>query len=486
MTVRLRVAPSPTGAPHVGTAYVAIFNRAFARQQGGQFVLRIEDTDQQRSERQYETMIFESLRWLGLTWDEGPDVGGPHGPYRQSERTEIYQAHARTLIDRGTAYYCFCSRERLKQVRDAQEAAREAIMYDRHCRTLAPSEVQRKLDGAAPHVVRLAVPPDGEVVFDDLIRGQISIENRILDDQVLLKEDGFPTYHLANVVDDHLMGITHVMRAEEWISSTPKHILLYRAFDWKPPCFGHLPLLRNKDRSKISKRKNPVSLKWYEEEGYLPEAVVNFLALMGFSMPDGREEFGFDDVRDNFSFARLNSAGPVFDLDKLGWLNGNYIRRLSVDALLARMQSIGMDIKDDAYTRSVAPLLIERMKTLKDFLTVGDYFFREDLPLDAAQLVPKKRGAGETADALQRFAGLLQGIEPAAWTKESIESGMRKLTEDIGWATKESFMAVRVAITGKTATPPLVESIVVLGRQRAVQRLRAAADLVRAHTDPSH
>lgn len=455
---------------------MAIFNLAFARQRGGQFVLRIEDTDQARSERQYENMIFESLRWLGISWDEGPDIGGPHGPYRQSERTEIYRAHATTLIDRGTAYRCFCPRERLEKIREAQKAAKQTVMYDRHCRGLPPAEARRLLLSATPHVVRLAIPDNGKIVLDDLIRGDIAIENRILDDQVLLKDDGFPTYHLANVVDDHLMRITHVMRAEEWISSTPKHLLLYDAFGWEAPRFGHLPLLRNKDRSKISKRKNPVSLKWYEQEGYLPEVMINFLALMGYSMPDGREVFGLDDVRDTFDFSRVNAAGPVFDLDKLAWLNGTYIRNLGPEDLIRRLQSIHIPVRDDAYTRAVVPLVLERMRTLNDFMEIGGYFWTDSPTVDCSLLVPKKRTASETANVLRRFADELDHIPPGEWSKEGVEQSMRTLTDVLGWSTKESFMAVRVAITGKTASPPIVESIVVLGHDRATHRLRAAAD----------
>ena len=481
MSVRTRIAPSPTGAPHVGTAYVAIFNLAFARQQGGAFLLRIEDTDQTRSEAQYETMIFESLRWLGLTWNEGPDVGGPHGPYRQSERSEIYAEHAQTLITRGTAYTCFCTPERLAELREQQKATKSSFLgYDRRCRDLSPEEAARRVAAGEAHVVRLKVPVEGQLTFRDLVRGDITIGFEQIDDQVLLKADGFPTYHLANVVDDHLMGITHVMRAEEWITSTPKHVLLYEAFGWQPPGFGHLPLLRNKDKTKISKRKNPVSLKWYEEQGYLPEAMVNFLALMGFSMPDGREIFGFDDICQAFAFERINSAGPVFDLDKLAWLNGEYMRRLAADDLLARVIAFGAPVADDAYTRAIVPLVQERMKLLSDFTAIGDYFFTDTIAYDAALLVPKKREASETAQVLHRFAELFSTVPDSDFTKEGLEQAMRSLSESLGWSAKETFMPVRVAVTGKTATPPLLESIVVLGRDRAAARLRAAAEALGA------
>jgi glutamyl-tRNA synthetase len=476
MSVRVRIAPSPTGAPHVGTAYIGIFNLAFARQNQGQFVLRIEDTDRTRSEPQYETMIFESLRWLGLQWDEGPDVGGPHGPYRQSERSDIYQKHADILLERGTAYRCFCTAERLDQVREAQKAAKQNPMYDRHCRHLPAEEVKRQLDEGKPYVIRLAVPPEGDITFTDLIRGDITIANSTLDDQVLMKSDGFPTYHLANVVDDHLMGITHVMRAEEWISSTPKHVLLYQAFGWEAPRFGHMPLLRNADRSKISKRKNPVSLKWYEEEGYLPEAMVNFLALMGFSVPEDKEDnLSLADVTGLFSFDKINPAGPVFDLEKLGWLNGVYMRRLPPAELRRRLLAFSPQYAGVEHLDEILALTGERMKKLKDFGDIADYFFADPKLSDPTLLVPKKRTAAETAPVLQRIADALDAMPADAWNKETVEARIREISDELGWAAKESFMAVRVAITGRTATPPLIESMLILGREKSAHRLREAA-----------
>src|SRR5881296_1538183 len=337
MSVRTRIAPSPTGDPHVGTAYVALFNYAWARRNGGQFVLRIEDTDRQRSHPSSERMIFEALRWLGLSWDEGPDVGGPHGPYRQSERTEIYRQHAEELLRRGGAYLCFCTPERLEALRAEQREKKLPSGYDGRCRSLPPEEARRRRAAGEAHVVRLAMPSEDSMVVADLLRGDIRFERPQMDDQVLLKSDGYPTYHLANVVDDHLMRITHVIRAEEWLSSTPKHVLLYQAFGWEPPVFMHMPLLRNADRSKISKRKNPVSLEFYERQGYLPEALLNFLALMGWSMSDDREVFRIDEMIEEFSFARVNLGGPVFDLQKLEWLNGVYIRQLPPEALTQRL-----------------------------------------------------------------------------------------------------------------------------------------------------
>ena len=341
-TVRTRIAPSPTGEPHIGNMYVALFDWAFAHQQGGQFVVRIEDTDRTRFVEGAEQMILDSLRWLGLDYDEGPDKGGPAGPYRQSERLPIYRQHVDRLMAAGRAYRCFCTPERLKTVRDEQQKKGGATTgYDRACRGLDAAESARRAAAGQPHTVRLAVPLEGVTKFSDGLRGEISIENKAVDDQVLLKSDGYPTYHLAVVVDDHLMGVTHVIRAEEWIVSTPKHILLYEAFGWPLPAFYHLSLIRNPDRSKLSKRKNPTNVLWYRQEGFLSEAVTNFLGLLGHSMPDGREIFTREEFLKEFSWQRVNTTGPIFDLEKFEWLNGEWIRRLSVADLASRLKSEG-------------------------------------------------------------------------------------------------------------------------------------------------
>jgi glutamyl-tRNA synthetase len=331
--VRVRIAPSPTGDPHVGTAYIALFNYAFARQQGGSFVLRIEDTDQTRSRADSEQMILSSLRWLGLSWDEGPDVGGPFGPYHQSKRLDLYAQHVRQLVDRGRAYPCFCTAERLGELRVAQMADKLTPGYDRRCRTIDPAEAAGRADAGEPHTIRLAVPTEGSISFVDRLRGPVEIAVAQIDDQVLLKSDGFPTYHLANVVDDHLMEITHVIRAEEWISSTPKHVLLYDAFGWQAPEWIHMPLLRNQDKSKISKRKNPVSLVFYRDAGILPQAMLNFLGIMGWSFGGDREKFTLDEMVEVFSWDRVSLGGPVFNLEKLRWLNEKYIHELDFGQL---------------------------------------------------------------------------------------------------------------------------------------------------------
>jgi glutamyl-tRNA synthetase len=478
-TVRTRIAPSPTGDPHVGTAYVALFNLALARRHGGQFLLRIEDTDRQRSHPASERMIFEALRWLGLDWDEGPDVGGPHGPYRQSERSAIYREHAEELVQKGAAYACFCTAERLAALREEQKAQKAAVMgYDGFCRRLDPAEAARRRAAGEPHVIRLAMPDAESMTVTDLLRGEVRFERPQMDDQILLKSDGFPTYHLANVVDDHLMHISHVVRAEEWLSSLPKHVQLYRAFGWDMPVFCHLPLLRNADKSKISKRKNPVSLNHYRRAGYLPEAMVNFLALMSFSMPDGRDEFTFEEFVQAFELERISLGGPVFDLEKLTWLNGRYLRRLSTEEMMGRLRG---QLLSEAYLSQVIPLCRERVDTLEGFFDYAAFFFVGEVAYDEAArkaMVPKERTPALVSKAL--LALVEKAVDPQLeWTAETVEAALRAFAEAEGWAPKELYMTVRLAATGRAATPPLFETLAVLGKEVTRRRLRKAAETLR-------
>jgi glutamyl-tRNA synthetase len=478
MTVRTRIAPSPTGDPHVGTAYVALFNYALARKHGGQFILRIEDTDRERSSAASEAMIFDALHWLGLQWDEGPDVGGPHGPYRQSERTAIYREHALQLVERGAAYPCFCTRERLDALREEQKAKKLNFGYDGLCRALAPVEAARRQAAGEAHVVRLAMPREGATVVRDLLRGDVSFENAQVDDQVLLKSDGFPTYHLANVVDDHLMGVSHVIRAEEWLSSLPKHVRLYEGFSWQPPVFCHLPLLRNADRSKISKRKNPVSLNFYRRAGFLPEALVNYLALMGWAMPDEREEFTLEEFVQTFTLERISLGGPVFDLSKLTWLNGKYLRRLSPRELLGRLSA---QLLSEDHLLEVLPLVQERIDTLEGFFEYAGFFFTGEIVYDAAALaamVPKGRVPADSAKVLRALVEEELDLL-LDWRKESVEAAVRRFGERAGWPAAELFMAVRVASTGRAASPPLFETLAVLGKETTRRRLRRAAECLK-------
>jgi glutamyl-tRNA synthetase len=478
MNVRTRIAPSPTGDPHVGTAYVALFNFAWARKNGGQFILRIEDTDRERSNVASERMIFETLRWLGLEWDEGPDVGGPHGPYRQSERFEIYREHAERLVASGAAYPCFCTRERLDTLREGQRARKENPGYDGFCRSVDPQDAERRRRAGEPHVIRLHMPDEGECLVHDLLRGEIRIDASLVDEQILMKSDGYPTYHLANVVDDHLMGITHVIRAEEWISSLPKHFRLYEAFGWETPTFCHLPLLRNADKSKISKRKNPTSLNYYRRAGYLQEALLNYLALMGWAISADRDEFSLEEFIAEFDIKDISLGGPVFDLEKLTWMNGKYVRKLSPAGLLSRLRET---VLSDDYLLKVLPLVQERVDKLEDFVEYSRFFFVGEMAYDEearGKLVGKKHTAAETAGVLtalleERVDQLLD------WDAAHLEPLLRGFAEQVAWKVGDLFMPVRVAVTGKAATPPLFETMEVLGKELCRRRLRRAIDTLR-------
>lgn len=389
--VRTRVAPSPTGDPHVGTAYMALFNLAFAQINGGDFLLRIEDTDRNRYAEGSEQMIFDALHWLDLNYNEGPDVGGDYGPYRQSERFEIYGDYAKELVNKGEAYYCFCDHDRLEKLRERQKAMSKAPGYDGHCRSLSKEEIEEKLAAGVPYVIRLRMPYEGETVIKDRLRGDIVFENSKIDDQVLLKADGYPTYHLACIVDDHLMGVTHVIRAEEWIPSTPKHIQLYKAFGWEAPEFIHMPLLRNADRTKISKRKNPVSLIWYKEEGYLKEGLINFLGLMGYSNGENQEIFSLEEFIKNFNIDKVSLGGPVFDLVKLGWVNNQQMKLKDLDELtklaLPFYKQEGLiadeNLDENSYKSIKKMVEIEResAKTLKEIAKASRTFFVDEFDL---------------------------------------------------------------------------------------------------------
>jgi glutamyl-tRNA synthetase len=470
----VRIAPSPTGDPHVGTAYIALFNYCFARKNGGQFILRIEDTDRTRSTPESEQAILRALRWVGLEWDEGPDKGGPHGPYRQSERGAIYRDHADKLLANGRAYRCFCTAERLAELREQQKKEKKNLGYDGHCKAIAREESERRAAAGEEHVVRLAFPKTGKTAFKDLLRGGIEFENQQIDDQVLLKSDGFPTYHLANVVDDHLMQITHVIRAEEWISSTPKHVELYDAFGWTAPTFIHMPLLRNADKSKISKRKNPVSLDYYADAGILPEAMLNFLGLMGWSLGNDQEKFTLAEMIAAFDITRVRLGEPVFDLEKLGWLNAQYMKELSESQLVERLRAWRFS---DAKLQQMARLVRERMRRLDDFVGLTDFMFTGDLDYAAvlADMVPKERKPAEIAAALTDLVDAFEAVR-GPWVAAVTEPIARKYCDDKGWKIKELFMALRLAMSGRKTSPPLFESMEVMGKELVRRRLRAASE----------
>ncbi len=474
--VRVRIAPSPTGDPHVGTAYIGLINYCFAKRHGGQFILRIEDTDQSRCTEASAQAIYASMKWLGLTYDEGPDVGGDRGPYVQSQRVSkgFYREHAERLVEQGDAYYCFCSPRELEAMKARQRAANEPIMYDRRHRGLDPAEARKRVAAGDPYVIRMKVPLEGEFVYRDRLRKQPIVKTwREIDDQVLLKSDGWPTYHLAAVVDDHLMGISHVIRAEEWLNSLPKHILLNEKLGFTPPEYVHVGLLRNADKSKISKRKNPTNLLWYRSQGYLPEALVNFLATLGHSFPDGREKFTLAELVEVFDLDRINVAGPVFDLDKLKHLQGQWFRELPPERVREQIHAAV-----DARLPQLLPMFRERMAFGGDFLAQAEPFYAEQVHPHKDDLVPKDWDAAQTRAALEAVQALaknhLASEEAALGRAPSLEAAVRALGEARQWQPKQLFMALRVALTGRRESPPLFDTMVALGHAKVIERLGAA------------
>ena len=475
---RLRVAPSPTGDPHVGTAYMSLFNLAYARKTGGAFVLRIEDTDRARYRADSEQQVTETLSWLGLPWDEGPDVGGPYGPYRQSERLETYRPYVEELIASGHAYYCWCTPERLAELRKEQERTKASVTgYDRLCFGKTRGERSQLPGFQETPVVRMLVPDDVPLAFDDLIRGTVAAPRP--DDQVLLKTDGFPTYHLAVVVDDHLMGITHVVRGEEWISSTPKHLLLYRWLGWDAPAFAHMPLLRNTDRSKISKRKNPAArLLWFVEQGYLPEALRNFLQLLAYPPADERSEVStFEEFIAGFEWSKINTVGPIFDLEKLNWLNGTYIRNLGVEELGDRLVSFvrehqrSLTDAEAAIVSGAAGMLQPRLVLLSDVLDQLTFALTPD-----ADLVIEDDARAQLTDAAPLVMDAALPVLEALgdFTHDAIEEALRTaLVEGMSLKPRVAFAPLRVAITGRRVSPPLFESMELLGKESVLARLSA-------------
>jgi len=480
--VRTRFAPSPTGFAHVGSMRTALFAWLFARHHGGAFVLRIEDTDvARRVEGAVESMI-DSLHWFGLDWDEGPDVGGDYGPYVQSERLELYQAAAQRLVSQGDAYHCYCSPERLEEMRADQVRRKQPPGYDRHCRVLGEEERRKKeQDGITP-VVRFKSPLTGQTAYHDIIWGDVVFENSTLDDLVLLKSDGYPTYNFANIIDDHAMEITHVLRAEEFISSTPRHVLLYDAMGYDPPEFAHLPRVLGPDRAKLSKRHGSVSVDQFRQEGYLPEAMMNFLALLGWSLDDKTELMSRQDLIDNFSLERVSKTAAIFNREKLQWMNGVYIRQLSREdfrqrALQALEEGLPPEVErplSPEYVGRIAPLVQERVRTLDEVPQLTRFFFTDRLAYDAALLVPKDMTPESTRHALevsrQRLAGL------TAFDAGTLEGLLRPLAVELGLKTGQLFGALRTAVTGQTAAPPLFDTMAVLGRETCLKRIEQALD----------
>ncbi len=471
MKVRTRIAPSPTGAPHVGTAYMALFNLAFARKRGGEMILRIEDTDQSRSSRESEDAIIHSLKWLGLQWDEGPDQPGDFGPYRQSERMDIYEREIGKLVDQGHAYPCFCSAERLDEVRKNQMENKQTPRYDGRCLGLESAEVEKRIEAGENFVYRLKVPEDGVCSFQDELRGEVNIEWKQIDHQVLRKSDGFPTYHLASVVDDHHMGITHVIRGEEWINSTPKHVLLYQYFGWEAPSFAHLPLLRNPDKSKLSKRKNPTSIDYYRDAGFLPEALVNYLGMMGYTLPDQREVFSFDELAQSFDLKRMSLGGPIFDLAKLKWLNGRYLREM-LDPSEVLRKLIEWKAKPEFYER-IIPLALPRLETFSDFFPMAQ-FLLSDAPQYAMETLTGKLDPECVARLLKTVEWELEKIKQ--WNRDELSALFQKVAELEGMKLKELLAPFFVAVTGGLVSLPLFDGMALLGPDLARVRIRSALE----------
>ena len=475
MEVRVRIAPSPTGDPHVGTAYMAIFNQIFARHHKGKFILRIEDTDRTRSRVEYEKTVFDALRWCNIEWDEGPDVGGPYGPYRQSERSQTYREYCQKLLDSGHAYKCFATPEELKEMREINAKLGKKIGYDRRYRNLTPEEVKEREDAGLSYVVRLKMPLSGECVYEDAIKGRITCPWADVDDQVLMKSDGFPTYHLANVVDDHLMKITHVIRGDEWMSSTPKHMYLYEAFGWEPPTFMHMPLLLGADGRKLSKRKNPTSIDYYKETGYLPEAFANFLTLMGYSMPDDQEVYSLDAIIKDFDPKRIGVSGAFFDVRKLDWLNQQYIiNQFDEKELLAKLKTW---MFNDQFMNKLMPLAHTRIKRMSDFMELCGFFFIDTPEYTEALLCPKSLTPEQSSYIIQSFIWQLDKQED--WSSEGIQRASFELAEMFKVNHKKVIMKILFAtMTGKHQGPPLFDSFEILGKSRARARFLKAIEFL--------
>jgi glutamyl-tRNA synthetase len=473
--VRTRIAPSPTGDPHVGTAYVALINYCFAKKHGGKFLLRIEDTDQARSTAESEQAILDSLRWLGLSWDEGPDVGGPYGPYRQSDRSAIYRKYVDQLLAEGHAFRCFCTPERLDEMREAQRLAKLPPRYDGLCLRVPAAESEARAQ-TEPYVVRMRVPDRGTAVIEDMRRGKIEIEWNTVDMQVLMKSDGLPTYHLANVVDDHLMEITHVIRGEEWVSSAPKHLLLYQYFGWDVPAFLHVPLLRNPDKSKLSKRKNPTSILFFKAMGYLPEALLNFLGLLMVSSAEGEEVMTLDELIARFEVDHLSLGGPVFDFVKLDWLNGKRLRELTPAAFLDRVLTWGGDRERFATMTALAQARVERLSDLGPLLA---FFFAGRLNLTEAQLLD---GQKLDRDGVRRALALAMWEFDAApqFDKTTVETVLKGVAERLERKLRDIARLFYVVLTGSPTSVPLFDAAELLGRDICRERLRGALNTLGA------
>ncbi len=473
-TPRVRIAPSPTGEPHVGTVYIALFNYLFAKKMGGEFILRIEDTDATRSTPEFEQKVLDALKWTGLKWSEGPDVGGPYGPYRQSDRKDMYQPYAQDLLDKGHAFRCFCTPERLEQMREAQRASGKPPKYDGLCLNLKAEEVTSKMAAGEASVVRMKIPTEGSCDFTDGVYGDVSIPWDSVDMQVLIKGDGMPTYHMANVIDDHLMKITHVARGEEWLASVPKHILLYRYFGWDEPVFMHLSLMRNADKSKLSKRKNPTSISYYSALGYLPEALMNFLGLFFIQIAEGEELLTMDELANQFDPDNLSKAGAIFDIQKLDWLNGRWLReKLTPEEFIAR--SLEWAMENQRLTEGLK-LSQSRISKLGELPQLAGFLLSGDVGLTPASFAGLKTSPAETLEIINTVQADLEKI--LEWNVETIDAELRNVADKLGKKLRVVTPPLFVSMSGSSRSLPLFDSMALLGRSVVRQRLKVAATVV--------
>lgn len=489
MKVRVRYAPSPTGLQHIGGVRTALFNYFFAKANGGDFILRVEDTDRERYSDESLQDLYDTLNWLGIKWDEGPVVGGDYGPYIQSERYELYRKYAKQLVDQGMAYYCYCSAERLEKVREEQIKSKSRRQgYDGHCRNLTPEQIAEYEKQGIKPVIRLKVPENGKTTFHDVLMGDITRKNcDISPDPILLKSDGFPTYHLANVIDDHLMGITHIMRAQEWIPSGPLHVILYKAFGWEPPIYCHLPMVMGKDGKKLSKRHGSTSVRDFRLKGYLPEALLNYVCMVGWSYDSEREFFSKKDLEELFCLEKISKSPGVFDYKKLDWYNGHYIRNKSDEELakllLPFMVEAGIASEDEKGLEralSIVPLVKERLKTLSDVVPMTSFLFKEPDPPAVEDMLFKKQTQETTLVCLERAYQIIKKDLDSGKTDEEMENQLCELAKELEVKINGVFMPIRIAVTGSQVSPPLFDSIRILGKEKTFARIERAIDILRS------
>jgi glutamyl-tRNA synthetase len=488
MDVRVRYAPSPTGLQHIGGVRTALFNYFYAKSMGGKFILRVEDTDRERFNEESLTDLYDTLEWLGIEWDEGPGKSGDYGPYVQSERSELYRKYADQLVDEGKAYHCFCSTQRLNELRENQKKEKKNYGYDRHCRDISDEEIEKKKNEGLKSVIRLKIPLEGKTSFEDLLLGTVTRKNKdISTDPVLLKSDGFPTYHLANVVDDHFMEITHILRAQEWIPSGAMHVLLYKAFGWEPPAYCHLPMVMGKDGQKLSKRHGSTSLVDFRKRGYLPEAIINYVTMVGWAYDDNREFFTKEELEKLFSLEKINKAPGVFDYKKLEWFNGQYIRKKSeaelIDEVIPYLKQDGIiseSVTDQEMMiiKNMMSLMSERLHFMSDISELSKFLFKDITEYTLSDIIPKKMDFQGTIKALEGARELIEGFESR--TDEENEELFRKKSEEVHVKLGSMLMPLRVAISGSKISPPIFGSLRLLGVDKALKRIDRVIELLKA------